>query len=81
MVPMETPDPLNNILDQVPMQLVVNELENTAHRLTSENVSLRARKRYLEDVIRGLQEQNVGLQGQLNQLDAEGQNAVEPKQL
>jgi preprotein translocase subunit SecA len=63
----ETPDPLNNLLDEIPIQLVVSELESTVHRLTSESVSSRAHRRYLEDVIRGLQEQNADLRKQLTQ--------------
>jgi hypothetical protein len=64
---MTTPDPLSVTLDQLPMQLIVNELEAASHRLTSENISLRARLRYLEDVIRGLQEQNARMQAELPQ--------------
>lgn len=68
----ETPDALDNPLDQVPIQLVVSELESSVHRLTSEGVSSRAHRRYLEDVIKGLQEQNADLRRQLTEYqDAE----------
>lgn len=65
--------------EQIPMQFVVEELQDTIRRRDNELLLANSRNRQKDDTIRSLQEQNVALQKRVNGYEAEGQNAVQPK--